>query len=538
MPLKKTTSSREMTQATADQKMRVLCVDDDPYVAQSLELLLRRHYNLTSVSSGAEALEVLNREEPFAVVLADMRMPEMDGAAFLAEARRIAPDTTRILLTGYADLKSATSAVNKGWIFRILSKPCPPDELREAVSAAAQQYRLVTGERKRARDSLLKLTRAIEQSPVTIVITDLDANIEYANPAFSVASGYALAEAMGENPRILQSGLHPPSFYKDLWSHLLSGREWRGEICNKRKNGEIYWESALITPVRDAEGNLSNYLAVKEDITELKKRDEELRLKQRQLIQADKLASLGVMVAGVAHEINNPVNSIMLGASLLKDALADALPILDSHLKASQDALLGGLPYAEMREHLPRMLEDILDSCARIKGITEDLRDSSPVEYERTHEWTDVNKAVGKAIRMCSHMDKHFHERIDLTMSEGLPSVACSQRRLEQVLINLIQNAWQALQRHDARIIVRTGIRDDSGQIEIIVQDEGCGMPEDVLSRIKDPFFTTRRDQGGTGLGTSVSSGIIEEMGGTLTYESDQDCGTVARVLLPVGKER
>ena len=263
----------------------------------------------------------------------------------------------------------------------------------------------------------------------------------------------------------------------------------------------------------------------------------EVQERQLHLIQTDKLASLGVMVAGVAHEINNPVNNIMLNASLLRDVVTDVLPILDDQRNRVGDFLAGGLPYSEMRNHIGELMNGILEGSERIKTITGDLRDSVPSNVEMSRESAQVNDVVTTAVRMCSHMDKHFRERIVLSLADGLPRVQGSHRRLEQVVINLIQNAWQALRRPEERIYVLTTMDAQSGTVVMVVRDEGCGMSPEVLAHIKDPFFTTRRDKGGTGLGISVSNGIVEEMGGRLKFESTEGKGTVARIHLPVQKE-
>ncbi len=256
--------------------------------------------------------------------------------------------------------------------------------------------------------------------------------------------------------------------------------------------------------------------------------------RQLHLIQADKLASLGVMVAGVAHEINNPVNNIMLNASLLRDVVADALPILDDHRSRVGDFLAGGLPYSEMRNHLSELMAGILEGSERIKTITGDLRDSVPSNVEMSRELTQLNQVIANSIRMCAHIGKQFREKVVLSLAEDLPLVSGSHRRLEQVVINLIQNAWQSLERPEARMYVTTAVDAQSGMVVVDVRDEGCGMSSEVLARIKDPFFTTRRDKGGTGLGIPVSNGIVEEMGGILKFESVEGKGTLARICMPV----
>ncbi len=312
-------------------------------------------------------------------------------------------------------------------------------------------------------------------------------------------------------------------------------------LVNEKSRGEIRVARLPHHPALLLTADEANLLgAVTERLSRLVIWFDALRLvqeRQLHLIQADKLASLGVMVAGVAHEINNPVNNIMLNASLLRDVVADTLPILDDHCHRVGDFLAGGLPYSEMRQHIGELMEGILEGSERIKTITGDLRDSVPSNVELSRELTQVNDVVTTAIRMCAHMDKHFRERMVLSLAEGLPLVSGSHRRLEQVLINLIQNAWQSLRNSEERIFVLTTADSQIGMVVVEVRDEGCGMSPEVLARIKDPFFTTRRDKGGTGLGIPVSNGIVEEMGGSLKFESTEGKGTVARIHLPVQKE-
>ncbi len=192
-----------------------------------------------------------------------------------------------------------------------------------------------------------------------------------------------------------------------------------------------------------------------------------------------------------------------------------------------------------MRASLPELLQGILDSSGRIKSITTDLRDATPGQTETGHETVDVNRAVKSALQLCAHMDKHFLARV-VAPERDLPGVRGDRRRLEQVLVNLLQNAWQSLRCPAARIYVTTGLDEPAGMVVVEVRDEGRGMSPEVLEHIKEPFFTTRRDQGGTGLGVAISNNIMEDMGGGLEYESAEGMGTTARIRLPIrrGEDR
>ena len=309
-------------------------------------------------------------------------------------------------------------------------------------------------------------------------------------------------------------------------------------VAKGRRRGEIRaGRKPTAPPLALAADEINLLGAVAEHIARLVDRLDALKMvrdRQLKLIQADKLASLGIMVAGVAHEINNPVNTIMLNASLLRDFVTDVLPMLDARCAAAGDFMAGGLPYSEMRASLTDLMQGILDGSERIRSITHDLRDATPGRIESTCEPTDVNQTVRSSLRLCSHMDKRMAERVELGLADALPFVWCDRRRLEQVLVNLLQNAWQSLRRPGARIFMATGLDREGGRVVVDVRDEGCGMSADVLSHIKEPFFTTRRECGGTGLGIAISNNLVEGMGGGLEFESTPGEGTTARIRLPV----
>ncbi|MCP4622338.1 MAG: PAS domain S-box protein, partial [bacterium] len=166
-------------------------------------------------------------------------------------------------------------------------------------------------ERKQAEESLRQLNQAMEQSPASVMITDTKGIIQYVNPKFSQVTGYSAAEAIGQNPRILQSGKQPPEFYREMWDTLTAGREWRGEFHNRKKNGELFWELASIAGVKASNGTITHYVAVKEDITQRKQLEEET-------VRQERLAAVGQLAAGIAHDFNNILTSIIGFANLLQ----------------------------------------------------------------------------------------------------------------------------------------------------------------------------------------------------------------------------
>lgn len=264
---------------------------------------------------------------------------------------------------------------------------------------------------------------------------------------------------------------------------------------------------------------------------EVSRRTEELKLQQQQLIQADKMTSLGILVSGVAHEINNPSSLLLLNLPVIKEVYQDAEEVLEAHYQNHGDFYLGGLLYSRMREVVPSMLEDMLAGTHRIRRIVDDLRDFARQTPSELTEQVDLNEVVATAIRLVDNSIRQSCDEFSVSYADSLPLFSGNAQRIEQVVINLIVNACQALTSPDQAIRIRT-FRNADAQICLEVIDCGQGIEEENLARLGDPFFTTRREQGGTGLGLSVSQRIIQEHGGSLAYDSVPGRGTRVRLTL------
>lgn len=548
-------------------------------------------------------------------------------------------------------------------------------------------------ERKQAEKELRKLSRAVEQSPVSIVITDRNGVIEYVNPRFSQVSGYTLQEALGKNFRILKSGQTPPELYEDLWRTLTTGAEWHGELCNRKKNGDLYWESLSISPTFNMDGEITHFISVREDITarktaEIEKNrhveelemisqvskimriahsrpeiyqvilgqlfgllkaegaaialcdpqtggtvvelgygvwedwtgrrtqfgqgisgrvvatgqlylnnqaqndpymddirllrgltcvvctpfitsgqvigvlwigrmfsigDHDLRLlsaigemgasaihrqslyedlqtqlsvlhsTQARLLQSEKLAAVGELVAGVAHELNNPLASVILLSHLIQQRNPDNLD----------------------GETL-RDLEQINDEAQRAARIVRGLLDFArqhPVERRPVQ----INTLLENSLDLLKYELQLHRIECQLQLSPDLPVTLADPVQLKQVFVNLINNAWQAISanRRSGRITIKTGLgtpdllnsrSNPATMLWVAIRDDGPGIPPAVLPRIFDPFFTTKPEGKGTGLGLSICHGIIAEHAGNLWAENNTDGGGGATffVQLPV----
>jgi len=262
-------------------------------------------------------------------------------------------------------------------------------------------------------------------------------------------------------------------------------------------------------------------------------------MREKQLIQADKMTSLGILVAGVAHEINNPATSLMLNAPNLKKAFQSFLPVLDSHFAREPGAKVCNMDYSDLRQRIELMLDGIQDSSARIKGIITELKDfSRPSNDLGEKQQIDVNQVVAKSVDLTHTVLKKITPHLSIYYEENLPRVTGDFQKLQQVIINLLVNAGQAIEKSASSssaetISVSTYLNEARSVIGIEVTDTGPGVSGAELKKMKDPFFTTRRDEGGTGLGLSISEKIVNDHQGILEFESKPGKGLTARILLP-----
>jgi signal transduction histidine kinase/purine-cytosine permease-like protein len=268
---------------------------------------------------------------------------------------------------------------------------------------------------------------------------------------------------------------------------------------------------------------------------QVRSRTEELKRSFESVRQADKMASLGILVSGVAHEINNPASFIRLNIGMLEEVWNGLLPMLDKK-NAESDLWIAGMPFDYARSSIPKLLRGIHQGAERVSTIIRNLKDyarQSPLDMGGT---VDINLALTSSLELLANPLRKATNRLEVEMTPNLPSFRGDLRRVEQVLVNLIQNAYQALTRRNQAIRIRTGQND--GHVCFEIEDEGHGIRAEYLKNVCDPFFTTKRDQGGTGLGLSVSAGIIEEHRGIMEISSEPGEGTRVKLLFPVPDAR
>jgi signal transduction histidine kinase len=268
---------------------------------------------------------------------------------------------------------------------------------------------------------------------------------------------------------------------------------------------------------------------------ELTEANAKLVERQKQLVQAEKLASMGQLVSGIAHEINNPVQFIQGNMQILREAIGDILPILDAQAKEDRGMKIARLPYPFFREQVQVLLRDMADGAGRIGNIVRDLKTFARRDEGRLDEKVDVNRVVEAATRLVHNKIKRF--RLEQSLAEGLPALKGSLVQLEQVAVNTLINAAESLEgRPDACIRIATRLENAGRQVRLSIADNGPGMTDEVKHRLFDPFFTTKQRIGGTGLGMSITYGIIEEHGGSIEVETRLGEGTTFHYLLPVSR--
>ena len=262
--------------------------------------------------------------------------------------------------------------------------------------------------------------------------------------------------------------------------------------------------------------------------------EEKTLLKQEQLFQAAKMVSLGTLVSGVAHEINNPITSVMLNAPNLGRMWEAMLPILDRHHSQHGDFRVGATFYSRIRDRIPQMLTGITDDARRVRDIVADLKDFARDNPSEMKEDVDLNEVVNKAVGLTTNLINKSTRHFRMNCAPDLPTFFGNAQRIEQVTINLVVNACQALPDKNRSVVVVTRFEKKLSQIILEVQDEGDGIAASALKRITDPFFTTRREQGGTGLGLAISERIVRDHSGSLEFESTPNKGTTVRVTFPL----
>lgn len=310
-------------------------------------------------------------------------------------------------------------------------------------------------------------------------------------------------------------------FYETEHRLRSDSSEWRWVLCR----GKVVEKDKAGKPLRVS--------GIHVDITARRQAQEEAELHKQQLANAERLASLGYLVSGVAHEINNPNHIIMSFAGILAEVWEGALPILEHYYRENGDFDVGGSPFSELREEMPEMCSKILGNSRRIAAIVERMRaygrEHPPLPSEPEH----FNSVVQSALVLLSDQIESSSADISMLYGADLPKIRISYQQIERAVVSLVRNAIESLPAEEHTIVVETSYDDDADEVRLRVQDEGVGMSADTLEHATDPFYTTKRDSGHAGLGLAMVSKIAKEHGGTISFSSETGKGTTALLRLP-----
>jgi C4-dicarboxylate-specific signal transduction histidine kinase len=286
--------------------------------------------------------------------------------------------------------------------------------------------------------------------------------------------------------------------------------------------------------VYDEQNNTLGIRVSNRDLTAQKKLQEQEKLQIEELAHADKMITLGALVAGVAHEINNPTNFITLNTPLIRESWKGACPILDDYYQREGEFYVGRFKYSVLRERMDGLLDGVSEGAKRIKRIVTSLKDYARPDPSDMNQMVDINQVIQNAITLMSNPIKKRTDHFHTDLYEPIPKCTGSSQKLEQVMINLIQNSLDSLADNEKAVFVSSRYNAPNKLVIVEVRDEGCGIDPELLPRIMDPFFTMKRSAGGTGLGLPIADRIMKDHGGKLVFSSVPDSGTTARLEIKV----
>lgn len=367
---------------------------------------------------------------------------------------------------------------------------------------------------KENESRLRLLQQVIEQSPLSVVITDTNGEIEYVNPGFEKATGYSREEAIGKNPRMLNSGSQDKSYYTNMWNTILAGNNWHGEFHNKRKDGTLYWESVVIAPICDENKEIKQFVAIKEDVTNIKQMVKDLEIAKEKAEESDRLKT--VFLANMSHEIRTPLNGILGFSNIICSGLCD------------EDQLI---KYSKIIENSGQRLMTVIDDIIDISMIQANQFKVELKEFDLKYLLDEI--FVVYKNQKADKLDKiRFELESKLTRDNSI--IVSDKNRIYQVLKNLLDNAFKFTS--SGYIKFGCYVADDS-QIVLFVEDSGIGIDEDKIDLIFEIFRQVEegssRKYEGSGLGLAITSGIVEKLGGQIVVQSEIKKGTTFYITLP-----
>jgi len=528
---------------------KILIVDDELDILEMLgSFLTHEGFQVKAAPGGHAAIEIF-KSEPFDLVITDMRMPGMDGLAVMRRLKEMDEDIEVIILTAFAALDNVIEAFRHKGAFDYLTKPLDNiNELFVTVTQALDSRRLKienktlvkqllqakTDLEKRVEEQMrteqqIRKSKTLLQSVfdgISDPLIMLDENstimmlnkaaVDYFGTDFKKTIGNVCSDVLPSNPAYCE--------FCNIPSLVLKGHP----VSFERKGlvNPARLEQVVIYPLHEEQNMVQSAIIRISDITEAK-------LMERQLMQSEKLASLGLLVSGIAHEINNPNNFIAFNIPILRDYLSEMTPIMDAYADNHPDYELSGMRYEEFRSDLFKLVGNMEHGSKRINATVTTLKEFSRRKDGLEKQQVNLKTVIEKGVAICQSQIKKVVQEFDVNIPQNLPDIYSDPDVLEQVIINLLINAAQAADKEESWVRLNVSESDNrQEQVVIEISDNGSGMDEATKEKIFDPFFTTKDPGEGTGLGLYICHSRVEAMGGRIEVDSEKRVGSTFRVIL------
>lgn len=487
-------------------EISVLYVEDEPDTRELIRGALGKKYRSLTVevaANGSAGVEKFRELHPD-IVITDLSMPYMDGIAMSREIRLLNPETLIIAVTAHSDTSYLLNAIEIG-ISHYILKPVVNRKLFEVLDiciGTIRMRRLLADQEEHIR----KLSSAVEGSPCSVMITDLCGVIEYVNPKFCSVTGYAADEVVGKTPQLMSSGHPPTETHEQLWSAITTGREWHGELLNRKKNGELFWESVSISPCRNASGRTTHFVAIKEDISARKQAADQIKQLNAELIAA--AAELEAFNYTVSHDLRTPLTLINGYCQVILTHYARNFP-----------------------EKCGEYFGAIYDATLRMDRLISTLLDFSRLSRCQLHlETVDLSKLVKLAVSDLMQLEPERHAMVtvqDGILVDGDPSL------LAVLVQNLLGNAWKYT-REKNRAKIEFGVEENNGSLIYFIKDNGIGFDTIDADKLFVPFrrLPGSEDFSGHGIGLATVKRIAQRHNGDIWAEATPGSGATFRFTL------
>lgn len=551
------------------RKGDILVVDDEELNRNILKGLLELDgHTVKMADDGGSALRAAHRRPD--IILLDIMLPDMKGfdCCRMLKREKKTKDIPVMFISSLDDIESKVRAFEEGGVDYI-TKPFQREEvlarvktqlslrrMRKSLEDRNKQLRREISDRKRMEAEIVGMNRELENRVAErtaqleaanleldqifhtagdgMYLVDLDCTVIRANKTVCAMFGFGEDDIRGKTCREHLSADQCLTTICPLPAILSGESRVEFDATMSLPDGRELIVVKTAVPFLDASGKLTGMLVNIKDITQRVRAEEQKKIHEKQLIQADKLAAIGTLVSGVAHEVNNPNGIITLNVPMLANFWKDAEKILDRYYETHGEFKLGGVAFSKLKTRVPYLFEQTVESAKRIKRIVSELKDFARQDVSDMTDTIDINEVVKTSVSLVRNKIRKSTGVFSVDYHSDPLLVTGNFQRLEQVVINVLINACQALTDHRQGISVMASEDRKNRLAKIEIHDQGTGMAETDLRHVFEPFFTTKRNSGGTGLGLSVSHGIIAEHNGKIVFVSEPGKGTVCTISLPL----